>query len=164
MHLLKCVQHKKRGIRAYKPLLGILFVLLTILSANGCTNISFVSPSALALGPPPAYLGVQQLQSDYSQDPVSADAKYANRRFYFGQVQVDRVEKDVYPLRAPVEFVLSGDVQFIPAFRGMLDAVVLGSIVEITGEVVGRTEWGYIVVKDCWIRIVSGGSTIPPGY
>jgi len=34
--------------------------------------------------------------------------------------------------------VLQGEVQFKPAFRGMLDEVVAGTVVEISGEVSGR--------------------------
>jgi hypothetical protein len=129
-----------------------------------CASPGISAPAPLIFSTPSIELSVDQLRHEYNTNTTSADDVYLGKRFYFARVEVDHVEKDVYPLRAPVEFLLSADVQFIPDFRGMLDEIVIGSIVEVSGEVAGKTSWNYIVVKNCWIKLLSGGSTEIPGY
>ena len=139
-------------------LTGLLLVLA------GCRAEAFSYPPAATLSAAPEQVSVEQIQAEYGRDAAAAGEEYTGKQFYFGKVTVDRVEKEVYPLRAPEEYILSGDVQFKPAYRGMLNEMVPGSVVEVSGWVEGKMPWGYIVVRDCWLKLVSGGSTVVPGY
>jgi hypothetical protein len=144
--------------------LGILTILVSVVGLTGCASPVFASPPPLTFKlPPPKAATVDQLYKDYMTDPAAADAKYAGQRFYFAQVKAEAVSKELYPLRSPDPHLWVGPVQFKPRYGSDLWPVWDDTLVDIVGEVQGLM-LGYIVVKDCWIRIVSGGGDRTVGY
>jgi hypothetical protein len=59
---------------------------------------------------------------------------------------------------------MNNSVKFRPKYPTDIDGILVGSVVEIVGECQGL-QWGRIIVKDCWIRVIEGYiGNLTPGY
>jgi hypothetical protein len=134
--------------------------LFIMAAAGGCANAAF--------SPPPALSATQflqadlyQLQLDYYQNPVAADALYLGKIYYFGAVRAEQVTS-IFDVHGSEDYVLSGNVKFKPLASKDMKGIIQGTWFEVSGTIRG-VEAGYIVVSECWYKIQSGGASYQPG-
>ena len=137
-------------------------MLAIVLIMSGCANKVFASPSPIEVSPI-IQLDIYQLQLDYSRDAAAADAIYSGKRCYFGPVRAEQVTS-IFDVRGSSEdYVLVNSIKFKPVASADIGGIIQGTVFEVIGDVQG-VQSGYVIVKNCWIRIVSGGrANIPSG-
>ena len=120
-------------------------------------------PAALLFQAQPIAVNTSQISEEYASDPAAADERYTGRRVNFGQVAVEGISYRAHPLRMLEDFFRVDDVKFRPRYPSDLENLVEGTVVEVEGTVQGL-QFGYVLVTDCWISIVSGGGKLPGAY
>ena len=60
------------------------------------------------------------------------------------------------------DYVLVEKVKFIARASYDIKGIIQGTVFEVIGDVQGMQS-GYIIVKNCWFHIQSGGATFPSG-
>ena len=148
--------------------MGILAVGLIGLS--GCSSTTFVAQTYQApILPPIIEVTVDQLYAEYMADEAAADAKYKGKRLMFAEVAVEGVhghfstgQDFLDNLMTDREtafdyFVMIGSVRFEPRNPQYIYGIQVGDVIDIVGYIQGMSEDGTILIKDCWIKIISGG-------
>lgn len=148
-------------------IVGLFLVTITIctvglISLVGCTGeaeSSEVIPEFTELGPPPIEVSTNQLYAEYITDEAAANAKYEGQRLAFTNLKAEAI-KSVFvdSANASIIYVVNNSVEFRPRYNVDSAWVRQGYVVDIVGEVrglFGMTK-RFLVVEDCWIRIVEG--------
>ena len=137
-------------------------MLIIVIGLAGCANSVFASPPPIKVTQL-IQTDIYQLQLDYSRDIAAADAFYSGKRCYFGLVTAEQVTS-IFDVRGSSEdYVLVNSIKFKPVASADIRSIIQGTVFEVIGDVQG-VQSGYVIVKNCWIRIVSGGrANIPSG-
>ncbi|RJO61375.1 MAG: hypothetical protein C4542_06355 [Dehalococcoidia bacterium] len=133
-------------------------LLTTILS--GCADQSFIPPATF-YATLSQQIDLYDLQMAYYEDAAAADTIYLGKRYYFGLVRADQTTS-IFAVRGSDDYVLVENVKFVPRASYDMKGIIQGTIFEVIGDVQG-VQSGYIIVKNCWFRIQSGGATYSGG-
>jgi hypothetical protein len=136
----------------------IVLCITTILSS--CADKTFVPPFT-SYAPLSQQIDRYQLQMAYYRDAAAADAIYSGKRYYFGLVRAEQTTS-IFGVRGSEDYVLVENVKFIARASYDIKGIIQGTVFEVIGDVQGMQS-GYIIVKNCWFRIQSGGATFPSG-
>ncbi len=109
----------------------------------------------------PAQMAIQTIVEAYRANPEAADAKYNGQRIYLPQLTVESVSKELYPQRGANTFE-AASVTFKPSHNDDLWPMEAGTVVDVVGEI--QTMGQFFIVKDCWIKIISGEAPYTVGY
>ena len=145
----------KKFILAALPLMLGLGLIL-----SSCTQESFAAPPASYVAAIPQ-VDLYQLQLDYSRDPGASSALYEGKRFYFGQVRAEQVSS-IFDVHSSENYILVNNVKFKPQASADMKGIIQGTLFEVVGDVLG-VQSNYVVVVNCWFRVVSGGGTFGTG-
>jgi hypothetical protein len=129
----------------------------------------------MVLGPPPVIVSIEQLSSEYKNDPAAADTKYLDKKLSFERVTVESVHTYYYsvgagqPWSVQVDYFTSGNVAFqLLDFKVAQQNVQTGYVLMLEGMCRGISQDGHVLVMDCWYRSISGelGASVtrPGGY
>ena len=139
------------------------------LMGGGCSATAYSFEPPMALGPAPISVSIEQISSEYKNDPAAADAKYLDKILSVGQVTVESVNSYYYsvgagqPWSLQVEYFTSGNVAFqLLDFKGGQQNVQVGYILILEGMCKGLVKDGHVQVTDCWYKSIQGdiGATI----
>ena len=148
----------------------VLIMLMFILQSAGCTQKAFVHPDAIIFEYPLS-VSLEQISSEYTLDPVKADAKYKGRRLVFNSIEVDEVHTIYYQsggaiAASMVDYFSAGMVRFqLLDYRGVQQRVQAGYVLNLDGICQGLVG-NFISIKDCWVGSVKGdlGLGLPPVF
>ncbi len=145
----------KKLALAIAPLMLSLGLIL-----SGCARESFAAPPASYVAHIPV-VDIYQLQLDYSINPAAADTLYHGKRFYFGEVRAEQVSS-IFDVHSSENYILVNNVKFKPQASADMKGIIQGTAFEVVGDVLG-VESNYVIVGNCWFRIVSGGGIFGGG-
>lgn len=149
-------------MKTYKKWVPALIsaVLCITVILSGCADRSFIPPATFyaTLG---QQIDIYDLQLAYYKDAAAADAMYLGKRYYFGLMRAEQVTS-IFGVRGSDDYVLVENVKFVPRASYDMKGIIQGTIFEVIGDIQG-IQSGYIMVKNCWFRIQSGGATYSGG-
>ena len=159
-----------RGMNSYKNSYKIIGLFLTSIIISTVGSVSFagcadnaedntVIPAFTELGPPPVEVTAYQLFEEYITDEAAANAKYDGKRITFVNVKVEILHSvQIDSANPPILYPVSNSVEFRPRYMTDSAWVREGYVVDIVGEVRGLFgfEQRYLVVDDCWMKIIEG--------
>jgi hypothetical protein len=135
-------------------------ILLTSSISSSCSDTRF-SPPFTFYATLSQNIDIYDLQMAYYKDGVTADKMYLGKRYYFGLVRAEQTTS-IFAVKDSKDYVLVGNVKFIPRASYDMKGIIQGTVFEVVGDVDG-VEAGYVMVRNCWFRIQSGGATYPSG-
>jgi hypothetical protein len=151
---VKMKTYKKWG----PALISLVFCITAILSS--CADQS-ITPPFTFYATLSQQIDLYDLQMAYYKDAVAADTMYLGKRYYFGLVRAEQTTS-IFGVRGSEDYVLVENVKFVPSASYDMKGIIQGTIFEVIGDVQG-VQSGYIMVKNCWFRIQSGGSIYTGG-
>jgi len=149
-------------MKTYKKWLPALISLVLCITAvlSSCADQSF-TPPATFYATLSQQIDLYDLQLAYYKDAAAANTMYLGKRYYFGLVRAEQTTS-IFGVRGSDDYVLVENVKFVPRASYDMKGIIQGTIFEVIGDVQG-VQSGYIMVKNCWFRIQSGGSTYTGG-
>ncbi len=142
---------------------AVVCLMACILTGSGCSQSAYSFEQPMALGPAPVSVSIEQISSEYKNDPAAADARYLDKILSFGQVTVENVHTYYYsvgagqPWSLQVEYFTSGNVAFqLLDFKGAQQNVQAGYILILEGMCKGLVKDGHVLVTDCWYKSIQG--------
>jgi len=140
-------------------LFTLIFILSGLIVLNGCQSEDNSVPVYQPVAEPPLEITIDQLISDYEADGDATLAKYKGERLLFSGVVVDKINTVfIDSANASTIYPVNDIIEFRPRYRTDTALVREGYVIDIIGEfygVFGITN-PYIVVDDCWIKIIEG--------
>ncbi len=127
---------------------------------SSCTDASFTPPFTY-YAKPFYEIAIYQLQLDYYNNVSAADAIYNGKRYYFGLVRAEQTTS-IFAVHGSEDYVLAGNVKFVAHSSFDMKGIIQGTVFEVIGDIAG-VQSGYIIVKNCWFRIQSGGAATSAG-
>ena len=136
----------------------IVLCITTILSS--CSDKSLIPPLTYNVTLS-QQINLYDLQMAYYKDATAADVIYSGNRYYFGLVRAEQTTS-IFGVGGSEDYVLVEKVKFIARASYDIKGIIQGTVFEVIGDVQGMQS-DYIIVKNCWFRIQSGGATFPSG-
>ncbi len=140
-----------------------LLVVMLVINLSGCAGASFVAPPRLVIRPPPIIVEIKSVYDEYISNTAAADAKYYGQRLQFTSLTVDKVLRTGGRAPSVNDNFMVGDFKFILRYPSDLDKMSEGVLVDVVGECRGMM-FGYILIVDCWIKVIGGVVTPWLGY
>jgi len=135
--------------------------LLAALSVLTVCSGGLEAPLAPTIEDAPCEIALIELISAYDKDSATADLAYKGKRLYLCSCIVEKVSRQTN--QNFEESITVGEIKCMPKYFGMLDTITQGTIVDIIGDCHGMM-FGYILFRNCWIKVVGGPTTAPSSY
>jgi len=113
--------------------------------------------------PSPIIVEMKPVYDEYISNTAAADAKYYGRRLQFTSLTVDKVLRTGGRAPSVNDNFMVGDFKFILRYPSDVEKMSEGTLVDVVGECRGMM-FGYILIVDCWIKVIGGVVTPWMGY
>ena len=143
-------------------LVTLVLIIPTLVIFYSCGDNEQTVPVYTPIGDPPIEVTVSQLVNRFLENDL---AQYEGKKLLFSGVVVEKINT-VFIDSANVSYIypVNNIIEFRPRYRTDTELVREGYVIDIVGElrgVFGITN-PYIIVEDCWVKIIEGDPNVAP--